>query len=106
MIFIETPIFTKLIKELTSDEEYLELQEALVYRPGMGEVIRDSGGLRKIRWKMEGRGKGGGVRVIYYWVAIDDQIRMIYIYAKSKQENLIAAQLATLRKIVERWSDG
>lgn len=89
-----------------SDDEYRELQEALVCRPELGDVIRDSGGLRKVRWKLEGRGKSGGVRVIYYWLTADDQIRMLYVYPKGKQENLTAAQLAALRKIVERWSDG
>jgi hypothetical protein len=69
-------------------------------------LIRHSGGLRKVRWKLQGQGKSGGVRVIYYWVAANEQIRMIYAYAKGKQENLTAAQLAALCRIVERWSDG
>ena len=106
MIIIETPIFTKLITELMNDDDYRQFQEALVFRPDLGDLIRDSGGLRKVRWKLEGRGKSSGVRVIYYWVSADDQIRMLYAYAKGKQENLTAAQLAALRKIVERWSDG
>ena len=106
MIFVETPIFTKLIKDLMSDDEYQKLQQALVSRPGLGDVIRGSGGLRKVRWKLEGRGKSGGVRLIYYWVTANDQIRMIYAYPKGKQENLTVAQLVALRKIVERWSDG
>ena len=89
-----------------NDDDYRQLQEALVFRPDLGDLIRDSGGLRKVRWKLEGRGKSGGVRVIYYWVSADDQICMLYAYAKGKQENLTAAQLAALRKIVERWSDG
>lgn len=89
-----------------SDEEYRELQETLVNRPDIGDLIRHSGGLRKICWKLEGQGKSGGVRVIYYWVTVDDQIRMLYVYPKAKQENLSADQLNALRKIVERWSNG
>jgi len=106
MVIVETPIFTKLINELMSDDEYRDFQEVLVTRPDMGDLIQGSGGLRKVRWKLEGRGKSGGVRVIYYWVSADDQIRMLYVYPKGKQENLTQEQLAQLRKIVERWSDG
>tara|TARA_B100001778_G_C18268147_1_gene485341 strand:- start:336 stop:656 length:321 start_codon:yes stop_codon:yes gene_type:complete len=105
MVIVETSIFTRLIKELMSDDEYRELQEALVFRPDLGDVIKQSGGLRKVRWKLEGRGKSGGVRVIYYWVVDDHHIRMLYVYPKGKQENLTAEQLQTLKKIVERWSN-
>jgi len=103
MIIIETSIFSRLIQEIMSDEDYRSLQEALITKPDSGDVIRGSGGLRKVRWKVEGKGKSGGVRIIYYWVAADDQIRMVYAYRKSKQENLTPEQLATLRQIIERW---
>jgi len=86
-----------------SDEDYRVLQEALITRPESGDIIKGSGGLRKIRWKLEGQGKRGGIRVIYYWVTADDQIRMLYVYRKSKQADLTAEQLAFLKSIVERW---
>lgn len=105
MVIIETSIFTRLIQNLLSDDEYRQLQEALIIRPELGDLIRGGGGLRKVRWKVDNKGKSGGVRVIYYWVTAKDQIRMIYAYPKSKQGNLSAVQLTTLRKIVERWSD-
>ncbi len=103
MVIVETPTFTRLIKELMSDEEYQALQETLVSRPDAGDLIRGSGGLRKIRWSLEGRGKSGGVRAIYYWVVSDDHIRMLYVYPKGKQENLTREQLKRLKVIVERW---
>ncbi|VAW88968.1 RelE-like translational repressor toxin [hydrothermal vent metagenome] len=106
MVIIESSIFTKLIKELMSDDEYKDFQEVLVNRPDTGDLIQGSGGLRKIRWKLERRGKSGGVRIIYYWVTADDQIRMLYAYPKGKQENLTKEQLAVLKKMIERWSDG
>ena len=53
MVIIETKIFTRLIKELMSDVQYKKLQEALVNRPDMGDLIKDSGGLRKDRWSVE-----------------------------------------------------
>ena len=103
MVIIETSVFSRLIQELMSDEGYRALQEVLITRPKSGDLIKGSGGLRKIRWKLEGQGKRGGVRVIYYWVSADDQIRMLYVYRKSKQTDLTPAQLATLKSIVERW---
>lgn len=104
MVIIETPIFTKLLTDLMSDGEYQDLQEALVTRPDMGVLIKNSGGLRKVRWSAEGRGKSGGVRVIYYWMSADDQLYMLLAYAKNEQENLTDVQVSALRKIVERWS--
>ena len=79
MIIIETSVFSRLIQELMSDDEYRPLQEALITRPESGDLIKGSSGLRKIRWKLKGQGKRGGVRVIYYWVTADDQILMLYV---------------------------
>jgi len=67
MRFVETPVFTAVVTALLSAEEYRELQLALLIRPEQGVLIRGSGGLRKLRWGVRGRGKRGGVRVIYYW---------------------------------------
>ncbi|MBW9267979.1 MAG: type II toxin-antitoxin system RelE/ParE family toxin [Candidatus Thiodiazotropha sp. (ex. Lucinisca nassula)] len=103
MIIIETSVFTKLINELFDDDEYRELQEALVNRPDLGDLIRGSGGIRKVRWNLKGTGKSGGVRVIYYWVVDDHHIRMLYVYPKGKQANLTKEQVAQLKAIIERW---
>lgn len=103
MVIIETSIFTRLIRELMNDEDYTGLQDALVQNPDRGDLIPGSGGLRKVRWKIEGKGKRGGVRIIYYWMTADDQIWMLYGYAKARQENLTRDQLKTLCEIVERW---
>lgn len=103
MVFIETPIFTKLVKELLADEEYRSLQEALLLRPESGDVIPGGGGLRKIRWRVAGKGKRGGVRVIYYWDTPDAIIYMLTVYKKNALENLTANQLKVLRQLVEEW---
>ena len=103
MVIVETPIFTKLIKELMDDDRYRALQEALINQPDLGDLIRDSGGIRKVRWNLDGTGKSGGVRVIYYWVVNDDHIRMLYVYPKGKQDNLTKEQLRTLKAIIARW---
>lgn len=64
--FIETRLFTKLVLEYLSDDEYSSLQKALTRNPDAGSVIPGSGGVRKLRWAAPGRGKRGGYRVIYY----------------------------------------
>ncbi len=103
MIIVETTVFTRIITDLLTDDEYLELQEAIVNRPDIGDLIKGSGGLRKVRWKTAFSGKRGGIRVIYYWVVDDHHIRMLYAYPKGKQEDLTKDQLAQLKAIVERW---
>ena len=67
MIFIETSIFTKRITESVSDEDYHKLQVLLAEHPDAGDLIRGSGGIRKIRCAASGRGKRGGARTLYYW---------------------------------------
>ncbi|MGH2373662.1 MAG: hypothetical protein ACRDIC_09345 [bacterium] len=73
----------------------------LASRPTAGSLIKGSGGLRKIRWAIEGRGKRGGVRVIYYWAATYRRLLMLLIYSKSEHDDLRPEQLrALLRKTV------
>jgi len=103
MVIIETSIFTRLIKELMDDNSYRDFQELLVQQPDAGDLIPGSGGLRKIRWKIEGGGKRGGLRIIYYWMAADGQLWMLFGYAKASKEDLTKTQLKSLRDIVERW---
>ena len=66
MIFIETTIFTKLLPKYLADDEYRALQWYLLVYPDAGDIVRGSGGIRKVRWAPEGKGERGGVRVIYY----------------------------------------
>ena len=84
-----------------SDELYAGLQEAIIRAPDIGDIIPGSGGLRKVRWKVAGRGKRGGVRVIYYWITQEDQIYMLFAYKKAKQENITKPQLKLLKQLVE-----
>lgn len=101
MEFFETPIFTKLISKLISEEEYHLLQLQLSIRPESGAIIKGSGGIRKIRWTGSGRGKRGGIRIIYYFFKENDQIYMLYAYPKNKKDDLSADQLKQLKKLVE-----
>ncbi|MDO8755153.1 MAG: type II toxin-antitoxin system RelE/ParE family toxin [Anaerolineales bacterium] len=102
MQFIETSVFTRQVTTLLADDEYRQLQIALVSHPDTGAVIQHSGGLRKIRWSMGARGKRGGVRAIYYWVVAQDQILMLFMYPKNEQDDLTPQQLKVLREIVEK----
>lgn len=104
MIFVETPIFTVLLQELLSDEEYSEFQQFLIADPQAGDVIKGTGGLRKVRWAADGKGKRGGVRVIYYVVDEVGQVRLLLIYKKGVQDDLTAAQRKQLKAIKDGWA--
>lgn len=101
MRFVETPVFTAAVTSLLADEEYRQLQIALLIRPAQGTLIRGTGGLRKLRWGARGRGKRGGVRVIYYWHPAGELLYMLLIYAKSDQDDVTPSQLRVLRRLVQ-----
>ena len=88
---------------MLSDDEYRELQNLLLHDPTLGDVIRGGGGIRKMRFGIEGRGKSGGVRVIYFWLSADDEIYMLLIYPKSKKDTLSADEVAALRALVKEF---
>ncbi len=100
MRFVETPVFTAAVTSLLSDEEYRQLQLALVIRPEQGALIRGTGGLRKLRWGAKGQGKRGGVRVIYYWHPGEQFFYMLMLYAKARQDDLTPSQARVLRRLV------
>jgi hypothetical protein len=100
--FVETPIFTEDIVELLPDEDYRMLQLALTLRPEAGPVVRGSGGIRKLRWSVPGRGKRGGLRIMYYWAKDEDVVYMLLAYEKNRQENLTPQQLKGLRALVQK----
>ncbi len=102
MIFLETSIFTELVTEAMDDDSYRALQSHLMENPDIGDLIRNSGGLRKIRWASSGRGKRGGARIVYYW-DMGDRILMIYLYRKNERADLTPAQLKVMRNIVEGY---
>src|SRR6476619_6626882 len=100
--FRETDLFTVQITRLLTDEEYSELQGVLVVQPDAGDLIENTGGLRKVRWSQQKRGKGkrGGIRVIYYWRVSDSLIYMLFAYSKNEQDDLSARQKKVLAALV------
>ncbi|WP_436899553.1 type II toxin-antitoxin system RelE/ParE family toxin [Acinetobacter gyllenbergii] len=106
MLFIETSIFTKQIKELITDDEYRELQQELLVQPDKGVLIKNGGGIRKTRCAQDQKGKSGGIRVIYYWVTEDEQIFMLLAYPKSVKEDLSDKETAILRQLVKEQLHG
>ena len=101
--FVETRLFTSLVNRYLSDDEYAALQQALADSPDAGDVIRGSGGVRKIRWGVSGRGKRGGIRVIYYLRSRQGEIWMLTLYAKNEAESIPGH---VLKKIKEEIDDG
>lgn len=101
MIIVETPTFTRRVSELLDPESYRLLQLELADDPARGPVIPGSGGLRKVRWQVPGRGKRGGVRVIYFWAVSRELILMLLIYPKTERDDLTRKQLRELRAAIE-----
>lgn len=101
MVFEETTTFTRRVTALLDDDTYAALQHHLIRHPDAGDLIRGSGGFRKVRWSASGRGKRGGVRVIYYWWNSESLISMVLIYAKNEQDDLTSDQLKKLKQLID-----
>ena len=99
--FIETKLFTKLADELLGDDQLSELQLHLSEHPEVGDIIRGSGGIRKMRWAMPGRGKRGGMKVIYYLRSKQGQIWLLTLYPKNVAENISSADLRSISEEID-----
>jgi len=89
------------VYDYLSEDEYIGLQSFLLQYPESGKVVRGSGGVRKVRWAMAGKGKSGGVRVIYYFKKQDDEIWLLTIYSKNEVENIPAHVLREIAKEIQ-----
>lgn len=99
--FKEAPGFTKRVYDYLAEGEYIALQWALYLRPQAGSMVPGSGGVRKLRWGAKGKGKSGGIRVIYYWNSGADQMWMLTIYAKNEEQNIPAHVLRQIKEELE-----
>ncbi len=104
MLFIETALFTKLLPQYLTEDEYRQLQDFILGHPESGDIIKGWGGVRKLRWGAKGKGKRGGVRIIYYWQRPDSHIYLITLYAKNEVNDLTPGEIASLKNLVEAWN--
>lgn len=103
MVFIEAPAFTRYVGEYLSDGEYAELQAYLADYPDTGNVMPGTGGFRKMRWSdsKRGKGKSGGLRIIYFFFEEDEQIWLLTLYDKGEMSDLTENQKQALRNEIE-----
>jgi mRNA-degrading endonuclease RelE of RelBE toxin-antitoxin system len=100
MIFVETRVFSRQRREHLEEDEFRALQNHLLENSLAGTLIPGTGGLRKVRWKTEGRGKRGGVRVIYFVVKARDLVLLLLLYPKNVLDDLSVEQKRMLRELV------
>jgi hypothetical protein len=105
MIFVEAPAFERIRERYLDDDQYRLLQLALMANPESGDLIRGSGGIRKVRWAAQGTGKRGGLRAIYYWITHRGHLLLLTLYRKSEVSDLTPGDVRALRALVEILED-
>jgi hypothetical protein len=99
-VFIESTVFDRL-RSHYFDDEYGELQQFMMLNPEAGAIVRGSGGVRKLRWRREGAGKRGGLRVVYFVRYQPNEFWMLTLYSKTERENVPAHILKRLKELFE-----
>jgi hypothetical protein len=100
--FIESSVFERICLIYLDDDEYAELQQHMMLNPEAGDVVRGSGGIRKLRWSRPGMGKRGGLRVIYFVRFEPNEFWMLTMYSKSKKDSVPGH---ILRQLAEAFRD-
>ncbi len=98
---IETPLFQKQWPLYWTEDERGSFAAYVADNPDAGDVIPESGGLRKVRWRRAGSGKSGGVRVVYYTRTAAGELILLTLYAKPKTDNLTGQKLQEIRRALE-----
>lgn len=98
---VETPEFLAAVRKLLSDEQRAALVDHLAYNPAAGDLIAGTGGLRKLRWRLEGRGKRGGARVIYFYHSAGIPLFLLTVYAKNVRADLSDADRNDFRRLTK-----
>ena len=103
LVFFETLLFSRLLPQYLTDESYRALQQALLENPEFGDVMPGTGGFRTVRWEDSCRGKGkrGGLRVIYYYLTVDHQIWFFTFYGKDEAADLTVEEKKLLKKAIQ-----
>ena len=98
---VETLLFQKQWPLYWSEDERGEFAAYIATLPDAGDVVPESGGIRKVRWRRAGTGKSGGVRVIYFTRTAEEEIVLLTLYAKAKTDNITGAKLKEIRRALE-----
>jgi hypothetical protein len=100
-VFIESTVFDRLRAHYLDDDEYGDLQQFMMRNPEAGAIVRGSGGVRKLRWRREGAGKRGGLRLIYFVRYQPNEFWMLTLYSKTERENVPAHILRQLKELLQ-----
>jgi len=98
---VETLLFQKQWPLYWSEDERGEFAAYIAEYPDAGDVVPESGGIRKVRWRRKGTGKSGGVRFIYFTRTVDEEIVLLTLYAKARTDNITGAKLKEIRHALE-----
>ena len=99
---VETPLFQRQWPLYWTEEERGAFAAYIAEHPKAGDVVPDSGGIRKVRWGRAGTGKSGGVRVIYFMRSAEGEVVLLTLYAKTKTDNLTGTKLKEIRRALEK----
>jgi len=101
--FVEAPEFNRYRDDYLDDEGFRKLQEGLAANPEAGDLVPDAGGIRKLRWKDSRRGKGkrGGLRIVYYCFLSDEEIWLLTLYDKDEMSDLTRNERKQLKHMLE-----
>lgn len=103
-LFVELPAFERYRSDYLDDADFRLLQQLLLLQPHIGDVIKGTGGLRKMRFAnaLRQKGKRGGMRIIYYWWSAGQQFWLFTLYGKELQDDLTTRQCQALKQLLER----
>lgn len=101
-VFIESTLFSRYRESLMDDESYRDFQLYLMENPTAGDVITGTGGLRKMRWSANGKGKRGGSRIIYIYLDTNQHFHLLTIYGKNEAEDLSPDERRLLKQLAEK----
>lgn len=96
---VETPEFVGAARRLFDDTERMALIDYLARKPTAGRIVRGTGGVRKLRWALSGRGKRGGARVIYFFHGAEMPLFALTVFAKNERMDLTQADRNTYRRL-------
>jgi hypothetical protein len=100
MTVVETPFFLRKASTLLDEEERSALVVYVASNPEVGDLIPGTGGVRKVRWSAKGKGKSGGVRVIYYFHSENFPLFLLTVYSKNQKANLTKAERNEFKDLV------